>query len=370
MGHSILNDLLQQIRYLEEKALNNLEGICVKHYGSKAQSGSRIEETLGGNCTIEQLNAFEVEYFGKKGELSALLKQISHLTHEEKRHVGQAANILKQKLTVRIEQEKKKAFDHKLNAQLAAQRVDVSAPGIGGFSGSKHLITQIIDRIVEALSRIGFSTVLGPEVETEYLNFEAVNMPKDHPARDMQDTFFLSPGTVLRTHTSAVQIRALLKYQFPLQVICPGAVYRSDYDATHTPMFHQIEALWVDTSMTVGHLKGTLEYLVQAIFGSHSKVRLRTSYFPFVEPGLEADVSCFLCIKHISSECKVCKGTGWIEVLGAGMVHPKLFEAAGITKKIQGFAFGLGVERFAMLLSKVPDIRLLYSGDTRFLKQF
>jgi phenylalanyl-tRNA synthetase alpha chain len=224
-------------------------------------------------------------------------------------------------------------------------------------------------------SRLGFDVMLGPEVETEYLNFEAVNIPADHPARDMQDTFYLGPGVVLRTHTSSVQMRAMRTQSWPLRILCPGAVYRCDHDATHSPMFHQIEGLWVDRKVRMSDLKGVLHYWAKEMFGSQTQIRLRPSYFPFVEPGAELDVSCFLCRTQISPQCRVCKGTGWLELLGTGMVHPRLFEMAGYvaeggTDDLSGFAFGMGIERIAMILYQVPDLRILFQGDTRFLSQF
>jgi phenylalanyl-tRNA synthetase alpha chain len=210
----------------------------------------------------------------------------------------------------------------------------------------------------------------GPEAETDFLNFEAVNMPADHPARDMQDTFFLGPGVVLRTHTSSVQMRAMRSQSWPIRVLAPGAVYRSDHDATHSPMFHQLEGLWIDRGVKMSDLKGTLLHFAQELFGADSQVRLRPSFFPFVEPGAEVDVSCFLC-KGKKDSCPVCKGSGWIEILGAGMVHPRLLELAGYSGDgLTGFAFGIGIERVAMLLHGIPDLRMMFHGDVRFLNQF
>ena len=207
-------------------------------------------------------------------------------------------------------------------------------------------------------------------IETDFLNFEAVNIPKDHPARDMQDTFFVGPGVVLRSQTSPVQMRAMRSEKWPIRILCPGAVYRCDSDATHSPMFHQIEGLWVDQKVSMSDLKGVLDFFAKELFGTDTKIRLRPSYFPFVEPGAEVDVSCMLCAGK-NSKCPVCKGTGWLEILGAGMVHPRLFELAGYkSTEISGFAFGMGVERIAMLLHGIPDLRLMFQGDLRFLKQF
>jgi phenylalanyl-tRNA synthetase alpha chain len=233
-----------------------------------------------------------------------------------------------------------------------------------------HPITATIRKVSETLGRIGFDVTTGPEVETDFMNFEAVNIPKDHPARDMQDTFFLGPGVVLRSQTSPVQMRTMREQKWPVRILCPGAVYRCDSDATHSPMFHQIEGLWVDRKVSMADLKGVLDFFAKEIFGSHVKIRLRPSYFPFVEPGAEVDVSCAICSGR-NPHCQVCKGTGWLEILGAGMVHPRLFELAGYQPhEVSGFAFGMGVERIAMLLHDIPDLRLMFMGDERFLKQF
>jgi phenylalanyl-tRNA synthetase alpha chain len=236
--------------------------------------------------------------------------------------------------------------------------------------GSLHPVTSTIRKVSQVLGRIGFDVTVGPEVETDFLNFEAVNIPKDHPARDMQDTFFMGPGVVLRSQTSPVQMRAMRAEKWPIRILCPGAVYRNDSDATHSPMFHQIEGLWVDQKVSMSDLKGTLDFFAKEMFGSDTKIRLRPSYFPFVEPGAEVDVSCAICGGR-NHKCQVCKGTGWLEILGAGMVHPRLFELAGYNAgEISGFAFGMGVERIAMLLHDIPDLRLMFQGDQRFLKQF
>lgn len=247
--------------------------------------------------------------------------------------------------------------------------MDVTLPSRLPYRGALHPVTQTTHRIIQALSRLGFDVMTGPEVETEFLNFEAVNIPKDHPARDMQATFFMSPGVVLRTHTSAVQMRAMRSQSWPLRILCPGAAFRCDHDATHLPMFHQVEGLWIDRDVKMSDLKGTLEFFAKEIFGAETKIRLRPSYFPFVEPGAEVDVSCFKC--QGDEDCSICKGTGWVEILGAGMVHPQLFKCAGYDpSQVTGFAFGVGVERIAMLLHQIPDLRLMCQGDMRFLSLF
>ena len=322
---------------------------------------------------LDQLEQVRVSVLGKKGALSELLKGLGSVSPQERPIIGSAANEWKRKVENSLEERRNSLQSELLAKKLQSERIDISAPSRLTHAGALHLVTQTSRRIIQVLSRIGFDVTLGPEAETDYLNFEAVNIPADHPARDMQDTFFLGPGVVLRTHTSSVQMRAMRKQKWPVRILCPGAVYRSDYDATHSPMFHQIEGLWVDRGVRMSDLKGVLQFLASELFGSETKVRLRPSFFPFVEPGAEVDFSCFQCRTKISPSCRICKGTGWLEVLGAGMVHPRLFEMAGYTEPVEdltGFAFGLGVERFAMLLYQVPDLRLFFQGDVRLLSQF
>jgi phenylalanyl-tRNA synthetase alpha chain len=275
-----------------------------------------------------------------------------------------------------------------LDEKLKTERIDVSLPARLPHRGSLHPVTETTRKIIQVFSRLGFDVMTGPEAETDFLNFEAVNIPADHPARDMQDTFFLGPGVVLRTHTSSVQMRAMRGQKWPVRMLAPGAVYRADSDATHSPMFHQVEGLWIDRGVKMSDLKGTLAFFAREIFGAETKIRLRPSYFPFVEPGAEVDVSCFQCRTKPSDTCHICRGSGWLEILGAGMVHPRLFQMAGydpgpdaagvgrpaaplpLPSDVTGFAFGMGVERIAMLLHRITDMRLLFQNDERFLSQF
>jgi phenylalanyl-tRNA synthetase alpha chain len=325
-------------------------------------------------ASLEALEQARVAYLGKKGALSEVLKALGTVPASERPKIGAIANEWKKKIETVLEDRKRLLEEQVLVEKLRTESIDISLPARSTPQGSHHLITQTTQRMVEIFSRIGFDLMLGPEVETEYLNFEAVNIPEDHPARDMQDTFFLGKHVVLRTHTSSVQMRAMRSQKWPIRILCPGAVYRNDNDATHSPMFHQVEGLWVDKKVRMSDLKGTLEFWARELFGPETKIRLRPSYFPFVEPGAEVDVSCFQCKKKISDACRICKGLGWLEVLGAGMVHPKLFEMAGYspeeTKDLSGFAFGIGVERIAMCLYQFPDLRMLFQGDIRLLSQF
>lgn len=326
-------------------------------------------------ASLDEIEKVRLQVLGKKGTLSEVLKGLGQASPEERPKIGAAANEWKAKIETAMSAKNAVFEKAKLEDQLKNERIDVSLPAREPHLGSLHPVTQTTRKIIEVFSRLGFDVMTGPEVETDFLNFEAVNMPADHPARDMQDTFFMGPGVVLRTHTSAVQMRAMRSQKWPIRILCPGAVYRSDSDATHLPMFHQIEGLWVDKGVKMSDLKGTLACFAREIFGSDTKIRLRPSYFPFVEPGAEVDVSCFMCRTKVNPSCRLCKGTTWIEILGAGMVHPRLFEMAGYGEDYQsqgltGFAFGMGVERVSMLLHGIPDLRLMVQGDTRFLRQF
>jgi phenylalanyl-tRNA synthetase alpha chain len=327
--------------------------------------------------TLADLEAIRVGVLGKKGSLSEVLRGLGQAAPADRPRIGAIANEWKVKIEAALAERKASLEAVALNAQLQRETIDVTLPGRVPFQGGLHPISQTVRDLVGIFKSIGFNVTLGPEAETEYLCFEAVNIPANHPARDMQDTFFLGPGVVLRTHTTPVQMRTMLSQKWPVRVVCPGAVYRCDHDATHSPMFHQIEALWVDRGVRMSDLRGVLELFVQKLFGSETKIRLRPSFFPFVEPGAEVDASCPFCRKRPSASdpCKVCKGSGWIEILGAGMVHPRLFQAAGYAgagdhAEISGFAFGLGIERIAILRYQIPDIRLMFGGDLRFLSQF
>jgi phenylalanyl-tRNA synthetase alpha chain len=334
------------------------------------EKGSSALKNISESISLEQLDAIRVSVLGKKGSLSEALKQLGQVPPEERPKLGALANEWKAKIESAIEIKKTDLEAKQIEADLIKTRIDVTLPSRKIHLGSLHPITQTIRKVSETLGRLGFDVTTGPEVETDFMNFEAVNIPKDHPARDMQDTFFLGPGVVLRSQTSPVQMRTMREQKWPVRILCPGAVYRCDSDATHSPMFHQIEGLWVDRKVSMSDLKGVLDFFAKELFGSHVKIRLRPSYFPFVEPGAEVDVTCAICAGKNPS-CPVCKGTGWLEILGAGMVHPRLFQLAGYEpSEISGFAFGMGVERIAMLLHDIPDLRLMFQGDQRFLKQF
>lgn len=334
--------------------------------------GNQALQELQGIQTLEQLEQLRVSILGKKGALSEVLKGLGSVSADERPKIGAAANEWKRRIEEALEARKASLEGAALEERLKSERIDVTLPSRVPHHGSLHVVTQTTRRLLDTFKRLGFDVTTGPEVETEYLNFEAVNIPADHPARDMQDTFFMGPGVVLRTHTSAVQMRAMRERKWPVRIVCPGAVYRSDSDATHSPMFHQVEGLWVDHGVKMSDLKGTLAFFAREIFGAQASIRLRPSYFPFVEPGAEVDVSCYVCPKgKPQHSCRICKGTGWLEILGAGMVHPRLLEMAGYTEKgLTGFAFGIGVERVAMLLHGIPDLRMMFQGDSRFLTQF
>jgi phenylalanyl-tRNA synthetase alpha chain len=333
--------------------------------------GTQALKEVQAAGTLEALEQVRVSVLGKKGALSEVLKGLGAVSAGDRPKIGAAANEWKQKLEAALDERKQALESVALESRLRSERIDVTLPAREAHRGALHPITQTTRRIIEVFSRLGFDVQTGPEVETDFLNFEAVNIPKDHPARDMQDTFFLGPGTVLRTHTSAVQMRAMRARKWPVRILAPGAVFRCDNDATHTPMFHQVEGLWVDRGVRMSDLKGTLEFFAREMFGEEARIRLRPSYFPFVEPGAEVDVSCFQCKGKPKDSCRICKGTGWLEILGAGMVHPRLFKLAGYEPgEVSGFAFGMGVERVAMLRHQIPDLRLMFQGDTRFLAQF
>lgn len=320
--------------------------------------------------TVAALETVRVNVLGKKGALSEILKGLGKASADDRPKIGAVANEWKSKIEIALDTKRDELENKELEAKLLTEKIDVTLPGRIIHRGALHPITQATRKLIDVFSRIGFDLMTGPEVETDYLCFEAVNIPKDHPARDMQDTFFLGPGVLLRTQTTAIQTRAMRNSKPPVRIICPGAVFRNDNDATHSPMFHQIEGLWIDEGVKMSHLKGVLDLFAKEVFGSQTKIRLRPSYFPFVEPGAEVDVSCFKCGGK-EPTCKICKGTGWLEILGAGMVHPRLLELAGYdTTKVSGFAFGMGIDRISLILNDVPDLRLMFEGDSRFLSQF
>lgn len=320
---------------------------------------------------LVRLNELRVEYLGKKGFLSGLSSNMGKLQPSERAEFGKKINEVKTAITTSLEEKRVKLEEEALNKRLESESIDISLNGTNSNPGTKHIIQAMIDEISEICLGLGFEVADGPEVEEDLYNFELLNLPKDHPARDMQDTFYITENTLLRTHTSPVQARTLLskKGVGPVRVICPGRVYRrDDDDSTHSHQFNQMEALVVGEDVTLADLKGTLSIICKKIFGESRVIRFRSSFFPFTEPSVEVDVSCAICN---GKGCNVCKGSGWIEVLGAGMVHPNVLEMNGFdSKKYQGYAFGLGVDRFAMLKYGITDIRHFYNNDLRVLKQF
>jgi len=316
----------------------------------------------------DEVEVLRVTYLGKKGKLTEQLKQLGSLPPEERPKVGQWVNQAKATLQDRIAARKQMLEVQLRQASLVSEQIDVSLPGRGNSRGGLHPVTQTLERLEQLFARLGFEVADGPEIEDDYHNFEALNIPADHPARAMHDTFYFKNGNVLRTHTSPVQIRYMENNKPPLRIIAPGRVYRCDSDVTHTPMFHQIEGLLVDDNVSFANLKGILAEFLRQFFEADLKVRFRPSFFPFTEPSAEADISCVICS---GKGCRVCGNTGWIEVLGCGMVHPNVLKCGGIDpEKYTGFAFGLGVERLTMLRYGVNDLRLFFENDLRFLRQF
>ena len=313
----------------------------------------------------ESIQALTLKYLGRKGVVTQYLRNISQLPVQARPVAGKAANELKQFLDNSFKQ----AIETiESGLSLSADQVDVSLPGRTVYAGSYHPVTQVMHQICDIFARMGFDVAEGPEIETDWYNFEALNFPKNHPARDMQDTFFVTDNMVLRTHTSPLQIRIMEKQQPPVQVIAPGKVFRCDSDLTHTPMFHQVEGLLVDENVSFGDLKGVLTAFVHQMFDEQTSLRFRPSFFPFTEPSAEVDILCVICR---GDGCRVCSHTGWLEVLGSGMVHPAVFENVHYdTQKYTGFAFGMGVERIAMLKYRIDDIRKFFENDIRFLHQF
>ncbi|MBU1712817.1 MAG: phenylalanine--tRNA ligase subunit alpha [Proteobacteria bacterium] len=313
----------------------------------------------------DSLNAISVKYLGRKGIVTQFLRNISKLPSEERPKAGEKANEIKKILEKAFEETANRLYSQSPEAH---DFVDVSLPGRSALPGSLHPITQITRQICDIFIRMGFDIAEGPEIESDYYNFEALNIPKYHPARDMQDTFYVSDNIVLRTHTSPVQVRVMEKCKPPVKVIAPGKVYRSDSDITHTPMFHQVEGLMVGENISFGNLKGILTNFVHLMFDEKTSLRFRPSFFPFTEPSAEVDMLCVMCR---GNGCRICSQTGWIEVLGAGMVHPAVFENVGYdTTKITGFAFGIGIERITMLKYGIDDTRKFFENDFRFLRQF
>ena len=321
------------------------------------------------NSADADLEALRVRYLGKKGELTAVLRGMAGLSPEERPVVGQLANKVRAEIENAIAERTAVQKQKALEAQLLAERVDVTAPGAAPAIGHNHPLTVVRRDLEEIFLGLGFSIAEGPEVEYDYYNFQALNIPENHPARDTQDTFYITDNILLRSQTSPVQVRVMEKQKPPIRIVSPGRVYRSDdVDATHSPLFHQFEGLVVDRGITMGDLKGMLELFAKNMFGADTRIRFRPHHFPFTEPSAEVDVSCFACG---GKGCRLCKGEGWIEILGAGMVHPHVLSGCGIDpEEYSGFAFGLGIERIALLKYHIDDMRLLYENDIRFISQF
>ena len=332
------------------------------------QLAKQAESSIAAAEDLSVLDDLRVEYLGKKGRLTGLLKGLGKLTAEERPAAGAKINDVKQSLQDLIGQRKAHFESIDLNAKLAKETIDVTLPGRGEEVGGLHPVTRTMERIEGFFSRIGYDVEVGPEIEDDYHNFEALNIPSHHPARAMHDTFYIDPTTVLRTHTSPVQVRTMERHAPPIRIICPGRVYRCDSDLTHTPMFHQVEGLVVDKDISFADLKGVIDQFLKAFFEADLPVRFRPSYFPFTEPSAEVDIQCTNCS---GDGCRVCSQTGWLEVMGCGMVHPNVLEHCDVdTDAFTGFAFGMGVERLAMLRYGVNDLRLFFENDLRFLKQF
>ncbi|MFV0478286.1 MAG: phenylalanine--tRNA ligase subunit alpha [Parahaliea sp.] len=337
--------------------MDNLETLA-------SEARTKIQAADDGD-TLEQLR---VDYLGKKGLITALLKSLGKLSAEERPVAGAQINVVKQALQELIGERKQALTLAAVERQLVAESIDVSLPGRAQSTGGIHPVTRTIERIEDFFGGIGFEVVEGPEIEDDYHNFEALNIPAHHPARAMHDTFYVNETTVLRTHTSPVQVRVMESEKPPLRIICPGRVYRCDSDLTHTPMFHQVEGLLIDEHSSFADLKGLIEEFLRVFFEKELAVRFRPSYFPFTEPSAEVDIQCVNCE---GAGCRVCSQTGWLEVMGCGMVHPRVFESSHIDpEQYAGFAFGMGVERLAMLRYGVNDLRLFFDNDLRFLEQF
>ena len=331
------------------------------------------EEALSAikSASDEQaLQDVRVKYLGKKGEVTALLKGLGKLSPEKRPKMGALVNAVRQALEEEIDALKTSMEVAAMNARLEEEKIDITLPGRAPKTGHIHPLTTVNEMIEDFFMKMGYTVEEGPEIEQDHFNFECLNLPKDHPARDMQDSFYITENFLLRTHTSPVQARTMQRHEpnSPIRMIAPGKVYRWDYDATHSPVFHQVEGLIIDEHITFADLKGTIETFLRHMFGDDTKVRFRTSFFPFTEPSAEVDISCVMCG---GEGCRVCSHTGWLEILGCGMVHPRVLELNGYDpNKVKGFAFGMGVERIAMLLYGIGDLRLFFEDDIRFLEQF
>lgn len=318
--------------------------------------------------STKELSEIRIKYFGKNGEFTSLMKGLKDVKKEDKPVVGKMLNDCKKSLEAMLDEKFNELSLSEKSAKLKDEEVDITLSGKSSEVGGLHVLSKVRDEVVNIFTGLGFTVSDGPEIETDYFCFQMLNIPKDHPARDMQDSFFINDNLILRTQTSSMQVRTMLKQQPPIRIINPGKVYRVDSDATHSPMFQQIEGLVVDKNVTLCDLKGSLEVFAKTLFDANTKVRFRPSYFPFTEPSVEVDVSCPFCG---GKGCNLCKGTGWIEILGAGIVNPVVLDNCGIdSKQYSGFAFGMGVERIAMIKYGIPDMRILFSNDMRFLKQY
>jgi phenylalanyl-tRNA synthetase alpha chain len=334
-----------------------------------------IVARVGRYVNKDDIDHLRAEYLGRKGKLTLMLRGLKEIPAEERPLFGEQLNQLRHYLEEEIETRLKEIRTREKGRLLREERIDISLPGSRLERGSIHPLTLVMDEIIDVFLGMGFEIARGPDIEDDYHNFEALNIPKDHPARDMQDTFFVSDGRLLRTHTSPVQIRVMKTRHPPLQIIAPGAVYRHDDDATHSPIFHQVEGFMVDHHISFKDLKGVLTHFLRQIFQEETRVRFRPSFFPFTEPSAEVDIGCLFCGGEDRSSdqgtCRVCKGSGWLEILGAGMIDPEVFRIVGYnSEKVSGFAFGMGVERIAMLKFGIEDIRQFFQNDIRFLKQF
>ena len=316
---------------------------------------------------MQELNEFKVKYLGKQGELTGILRGMREVPVEDRPKIGALVNEVREKLEAAFS-EREQAFNKaELEKELQRSAIDITEPGKGHEKGALHPTTRMFNKLIDICVAMGFEVVEGPEIETDYYNFEGLNIPKNHPSRDMQDTFFITENILLRSQTSSVQVRSMEKLSPPIKIISPGRVYRNDSDGTHSPVFHQLEGLVIDENVSMADLKAMLTSMMKKVFGQSTKIRFRPSFFPFTEPSVEVDVSCPTC--H-GKGCKVCKGTGFLELLGAGVVNPKVLEMSGIdSKKYRGFAFGFGVDRFAMVYDGITDLRNMFKNDIRFLKQ-
>lgn len=325
-----------------------------------------FRESLAGASTLQELDEIRVKFTGKKSSLTQLLRSLGKLPPELRKSTGQEVNTLRDEIEHELDHAGKRIRDAENEKQEISQRIDVTLPAHGRTSGAFHPVLQTMHEIADIMQGLGYSVASGPEVEEDYYNFECLNVPPWHPARDMQDTFYFADGTLLRTHTSPVQIRSMLKYGAPLRIVCPGKVYRRDNDTTHSPMFNQMEGLLVDKNVSFSVMKGTMSEMLNAFFGKSLRYRFRASYFPFTEPSMELDIECVECSGH-DEHCRVCHGTGWLEVVGMGMVHPNVIRAGKIDPdEYNGFAFGIGLDRMAMLKYGIGDLRLLFDGNVSY----